>query len=95
MATPLAARHGVDKGEGRIGAKSWLWIRCSHGKGITMVSDQRPPDRADPAEEAALGRALEDVPRGAVAVAGIAVALLLICWFAIYLFVFLPRGSVG
>ena len=46
-------------------------------------------------EEAALAAALEEAPRGAVVVAGIAVGLLLLCWFAIYLFVFLPRGSVG
>lgn len=46
-------------------------------------------------EEAALERALADVPRGTVAVAGTALALLMIGWFAIYLFVFLPRGSIG
>jgi hypothetical protein len=34
-------------------------------------------------------------PRGAVAVAGLAVAVLLAIWFAFYLFVFLPRGAVG
>lgn len=50
---------------------------------------------ADGDEEAALEAALQEAPRGAVAVAGVAVGLLLICWFAIYLFVFLPRGSVG
>ena len=60
-----------------------------------MVSDRGPHDGPDAVEEAALERALEDVPRGAVAVAGVAVALLLVCWFAIYLFVFLPRGTVG
>ena len=44
---------------------------------------------------AALEAALAETPRGAVAVSGIAVGLLLLAWFAIYLFVFLPRGSVG
>ncbi|HEY2978575.1 MAG TPA: hypothetical protein VGJ35_11455 [Burkholderiaceae bacterium] len=34
-------------------------------------------------------------PRGAVAVAGLAVAVLLAIWFAFYFFVFLPRGAVG
>jgi hypothetical protein len=34
-------------------------------------------------------------PRGALTVSGIAVGLLLLCWLAIYLFVFLPRGTVG
>jgi hypothetical protein len=38
---------------------------------------------------------LTDVPRGALALAGITVGLLLIAWFLIYFFVFLPRGSVG
>ena len=60
-----------------------------------MVSDEKPDDFDGAGEEAALERALGEVPKGAVAVAGTAVLLLLICWFAIYLFVFLPRGSVG
>ena len=34
-------------------------------------------------------------PRGAVAVAGLAVTVLLAIWFAFYFFVFLPRGAVG
>jgi hypothetical protein len=59
-----------------------------------MVGDES--DGRTPADEqAALEAALREAPRGAVAVAGIAVGLLLIGWFAIYLFVFLPRGTVG
>lgn len=46
-------------------------------------------------EMARLEAALEEVPRGSVVVAGIAVALLLAGWFFVYLFIFLPRGSVG
>jgi hypothetical protein len=46
-------------------------------------------------EERALLAALDEVPRGTIAVAGTSVILLMLCWFAIYLFVFLPRGSVG
>jgi hypothetical protein len=38
---------------------------------------------------------LADVPRGALALAGIAVGLLLLAWFLVYFLVFLPRGSVG
>ena len=34
-------------------------------------------------------------PRGAVALAGVAVALLLAVWLAFYVFVFLPRGAIG
>ena len=41
------------------------------------------------------GFAARSAPRGAIAVAGTAVILLMICWLAIYLFVFLPRGTVG
>ena len=46
-------------------------------------------------EEARLADALRETPRGAFALSGAAVALLLMCWFAIYVFVFLPRGGVG
>lgn len=42
-----------------------------------------------------LEAAMEQAPRGAVAVSAIAVGLLLICWLAMYIFVFLPRGTVG
>ena len=45
--------------------------------------------------EQALDEALKETPRGAFALAGITVALLMAAWLAIYLFVFLPRGSVG
>ena len=53
------------------------------------------PSAATHDEAAALEAALEQTPRGAVVVAGIAVILLLIGWFFVYLFIFLPRGSVG
>ncbi len=62
------------------------------------MADDRPVagTEYDPeGEEEALARALEQTPRGTVAVAGTAVGLLILCWFAIYLFVFLPRGTVG
>ena len=55
--------------------------------------DDLPED--SPEELAALEAALNEAPRGAIAVAGTAVILLMIAWFAIYLFVFLPRGAVG
>jgi hypothetical protein len=38
---------------------------------------------------------MREVPKGAAAVAGLAVAILLVAWLAVYLFVFLPRGPVG
>lgn len=38
---------------------------------------------------------LREVPKGAAALAGLAVGLLMLAWIAIYAFVFLPRGMVG
>ena len=34
-------------------------------------------------------------PRGAIALAGLSVAILLAIWLAFFVFVFLPRGAVG
>ena len=34
-------------------------------------------------------------PRGAVALAGLSVAVVVAIWFAFFLFIFLPRGAVG
>lgn len=42
-----------------------------------------------------LEAAVEEAPRGALAVAGIAVALLMVGWLGMYFLVFLPRGTVG
>lgn len=57
------------------------------------------PDEATPGfdadEEAALERAMVEAPRGTIAVAGTAVLLLMLGWFFVYIFIFLPRGSVG
>jgi hypothetical protein len=39
--------------------------------------------------------ALKHSPRGALFVAGSAVALLLLGWLAFYFFLFLPRGPIG
>jgi len=53
-------------------------------------------DYASEAEEhERLEAALEGGPRGALAVSGIAVALLLIGWLGLYFIVFLSRGPVG
>ena len=45
--------------------------------------------------EEELRAALRQIPSGAFALAGLTVGLLMLAWFAIYLFVFLPRGAVG
>ena len=42
-----------------------------------------------------LERAMDESPRGAVAVSLIAVGLLMIGWLGMYFLVFLPRGTVG
>ena len=53
-------------------------------------------DYASDAEEMErLEAAMEATPKGAVFVSALAVGLLLLCWLAIYIFVFLPRGTVG
>jgi len=39
--------------------------------------------------------ALRGVPAGALALSGVAVALLLIAWLLIYFLIYLPRGMVG
>jgi hypothetical protein len=48
-----------------------------------------------PHRPATAAQSQTDAPRGAFAVAGVSVALLLIGWLAFYFFLFLPRGSVG
>jgi hypothetical protein len=53
-------------------------------------------DHGSDAEELErLESAMDETPRGAVLVSGIAVGLLLLCWLAIYFFIFLPRGTIG
>jgi hypothetical protein len=42
-----------------------------------------------------LEEALKDVPKGALALAGATVGLLILAWLFVYIFVFLPRGTVG
>jgi len=58
-----------------------------------------PTDRHDFGSDAEelerLERAMDEAPKGAVAVSLIAVGLLLIGWLGMYFLVFLPRGPVG
>jgi hypothetical protein len=42
-----------------------------------------------------LDAVMEEVPKGALALATTAVLLLLSGWFFVYFFIFVPRGSVG
>jgi hypothetical protein len=43
----------------------------------------------------ALEEALKETPKGAFALAGLTLGLLLLAWLAMYFLVFLPRGQVG
>ncbi|WP_118857089.1 hypothetical protein [Sphingomonas mesophila] len=53
-------------------------------------------DHAGDAEEMArLEAAMDEAPRGAIAVSLIAVGLLMAGWLGMYFLVFLPRGTVG
>jgi hypothetical protein len=52
-------------------------------------------ESGDEIDEAALAEVMRVTPLGAGVVAGTAVALLVLGYLAIYLLVFLPRGTVG
>ena len=45
-------------------------------------------------EDARIDEIVRSGPRGAIVIAGIATAIVVALWFAFYLMVFLPRGSV-
>ena len=45
--------------------------------------------------ETDLDTVMEQVPKGALALADTALLLLLIGWFCVYFVIFIPRGSVG
>ena len=46
-------------------------------------------------DEDDLQRIVAGGPRGAIALAGLTVALLLGIWLAFFVFIFLPRGAIG
>jgi hypothetical protein len=58
-----------------------------------MIVSQDAPSPPE-AEDARIDEIVRSGPQGAVAVAGIATAIVIALWFAFYLMVFLPRGSV-
>ena len=49
----------------------------------------------DGISQEALDRVMMQVPRGAVALASLAIGSLMLAYFLIYFFVFLPRGTVS
>ena len=50
---------------------------------------------ADDVDETALASVMRTVPLGAAVLAGSAVALLVLGYLLVYIFVFIPRGTVG
>lgn len=87
--------NGFDIGQGNFDTIRLIGATM----GASMTDPAYPTtahDYSGDAEELAqLEEAMSGGPRGAVAVSGIAVGLLLLAWLSIYLFVFLPRGTVG
>jgi hypothetical protein len=57
-----------------------------------MINSSSPPD-APASQSDSVDAIVRAGPRGAVAVAGIATAIVVALWFAFYLFVFLPRAG--
>jgi hypothetical protein len=51
-----------------------------------------PPQSSSSSEDEAVDTIVSAGPGGAIAVAGIATAVVIGLWFAFYLFVFLPRS---
>jgi hypothetical protein len=47
------------------------------------------------AEEARITQIVAQGPRGALAVTALSVGIVVTLWVAFYLFVFLPRGTIG
>lgn len=52
-----------------------------------------PHDMPEPASDEAVDAAIAGGPRGAVALAGVATAIVVVIWFLFYLLVFVPRAS--
>jgi hypothetical protein len=75
--------------------ESWICNRDAAagrdaGKGVAVARIEK-----DDIPDAQLEAAMRDVPKGAFALAGLAVALMLAGWFYVYFFIFVPRGAVG
>jgi cytochrome c oxidase subunit IIa family protein len=56
-----------------------------------MINSELP---AETTADERVDRIVAEGPHGALTVAGIATVIVLALWFAFYLFVFLPRGSL-
>jgi hypothetical protein len=58
-----------------------------------MIVSQNAPSSPE-TEDARIDEIARSGPRGAIAIAGIATAIVVALWFAFYFMVFLPRGPV-
>jgi hypothetical protein len=58
-----------------------------------MLNSPSPPAGGAKSESDAVDAIVRSGPRGAIAVAGIATAIVIALWFAFYWLVFLPRGA--
>ena len=59
-----------------------------------MINSPSGPASASGSEHVAVDAIVRSGPRGAIAVAGIATAIVVLLWFGFYLLVFLPRVAV-
>jgi hypothetical protein len=59
-----------------------------------MINSPSPPVSAPASEHDAVDAIVRSGPRGAIAVAGIATAIVVLLWFGFYWLVFLPRVTV-
>lgn len=58
-----------------------------------MINSPSPQPSASGAEGDSIDAIVRSGPRGAIAVAAIATAVVIALWFAFYLMVFLPRSA--
>jgi hypothetical protein len=59
-----------------------------------MLNSPVPTDRDKRPEAERVDEIVSEGPHGAIAVAGIATAIVMAIWFAFYFFVFVPRGVI-
>jgi hypothetical protein len=58
-----------------------------------MINSSSPQSSASVSEDESVDAIVRSGPAGAIAVAGIATAVVIALWFAFYLLVFLPRSA--
>jgi hypothetical protein len=58
-----------------------------------MINSSSPQSSASGSDDESVDAIVRSGPGGAIAVAGIATAIVIALWFAFYLLVFLPRSA--